>query len=87
MSEQTSKGLPDFGMKSEWHDGVELQCRFIAPGLTLHDLVVAFEDAKAQARPGDEFASNPSRWPEVRGIIAVRNAIVRAIYGEVEADE
>ena len=78
---------PDFGMLTHEHEGVVLECKAIAPGLSLHDLVVAFEDAKKQAAPGDELSANPSKWPVVRGVLAVRNALVGAIYGAVPLAE
>ena len=79
-------GEPEFGTLRAEHDGVTLECRAMAPGLSIHDLVVAFEDAKAQAKPGDEFAASPSRWPEVRGVTAVCNAVTTAMLGREQAD-
>ena len=78
---------PDFGTIITEHDGVALECKAIAPGLSMHDLVVAFEDAEKQAAPGDELSANPSKWPTVRGVTAVRNAIINAIYGAERRQE
>lgn len=58
---------------------MQLACKYAVPGLTLHDLVMIFDKAKKQAEPGDEFAGNPSKWPDVRGVIAVKDAIVAAL--------
>jgi len=40
-------------------------------GITFHSLIKAFEAAKSEAAQGDEFAGDPSKWPDVRGIRAV----------------
>jgi hypothetical protein len=63
----------DFGESVAHHEGVRLTCRNIAPGLTLHDLAQAFEAAKNEAKPGDEVAGNPSKWPELRQIVRVQH--------------
>lgn len=73
---------PDFGTLTSVHEGVKLECRAIAPGLSLHDLVVAFGRAKSEAAPNDRYSANPSKWPDVRGINAVAEAILTAIYPE-----
>lgn len=73
--------IPDFGEHSTFHEGVELTCRYAAPGLTLHDLIRVFSEAKAKSRPGDELSGNPSKWPDVRGVNAVLDAVLRAVYG------
>lgn len=84
-------GRPDFGKHRVTvadKDGrypIELECNYQAPGLTMQDLMRVFSEAKAQAKPGDEFAGNPSRWPDVRGINAVKEAILDAIYGPEDA--
>lgn len=51
--------------------GVVMSCKEITPGRTLHELTQTFSAAKAEAKPGDEYAGNPSKWPDVRGIKAV----------------
>lgn len=73
---------PDFGRHEIVHDGVKLTCRYIAPGLTLHDLVVIFADAykKAEEEPGAYLAGNPAKWPNVAGVTAVTEAVLNAIY-------
>lgn len=73
---------PDFGMHRIEHQGVALECRYIAPGLTLSDLTRIFEQAKKEAKPGDEYAGNPSLWPDVRGVRAVTDAILNAVFGD-----
>ena len=50
----------------------------LVPGLTLYDLAVIFEDARNSAQPGDELAGDPSRWPTIRGIMAVVLATKKA---------
>ena len=72
---------PNFGTISKYHEGMELTCEAIAPGLTLHDLVVAFEEASKEAKPGDEYSGDPSKWPDVRGVDAVAYTLLNAIYG------
>ncbi len=64
----------------DYHEGVKLSCKNIVPGLTLHDLTMIFEKAKKKAEPGDEYGGDPSKWPDVRGITAVTEAILEAIY-------
>lgn len=75
---------PDFGKSYvKTADGqAVLECRNIAPGLTMQDLTMIFERAKNEAEPGDEFHGNPAKWPNVRGVHAVTEAILKAIYGE-----
>lgn len=74
---------PDFGDHSYITDDkykVELTCRYIAPGLTLHDLTMIGERAEKEAEPGDEFAGNPSKWPCVRRTRAIVEAVLDAVY-------
>ena len=72
---------PDFGEDRQEFHGTVLTCKRVAPGLTLHDLVMAFERGKNEAGPSDEMAGNPSRWPVTRGVKAVTNTILDAVYG------
>jgi hypothetical protein len=72
---------PDFGEDEKWHLGVRLTCKRVAPDLTLQDLVRIFEDAKKMAGPSDHLSANPSKWPDVRGVIAVTEAVLVAVYG------
>jgi hypothetical protein len=72
---------PDFGIDTKYYEGVPLTCRYIAPGITFHDLAMAFEKAKNEAEPGDELSGNPAKWPTNRGIMAVSNMLLDAIYG------
>lgn len=56
-------------------------------GITFHSLIKAFEAAKSEAAQGDEFAGDPSKWPDVRGIIAVAKLMVEAFEREKAAAE
>ena len=76
-NDPNQKTVPDFGMVRSEYDGVVLECPATAPGLTLHDLVCMFEEASATGNP---LAGNPSEWPVTRGVQAVRDAIMKAIY-------
>jgi hypothetical protein len=81
MAGSTPTIVPDFGMiRMEWRGGV-LECRAIAPGLSMHDLTMIFETA---SKLGNPIAGNPSEWPTVRGIKAVVDAVLNAVYS---ADE
>lgn len=71
---------PDFGMHEIEHHGMKLTCRYVAPGLTMQDLTMIFERAQAEAGPSDHLSGNPSKWPDVRGVAAVTEAILSAIY-------
>lgn len=76
--------IPDFGKHIiDFESGgypIKLECRYIAPGLTFQDIVNIFHGAKSQARPGDELAGDPSKWPDNRGIYAVVMAVLSAVY-------
>lgn len=78
MKNKGSKLWP-LGERREMIAGVEMSCNEISPGRTLHELLQAFANGKAEAKPGDEFAGNPSKWPDVRGIIAVVESIRKGI--------
>lgn len=73
--------VPDFGtIISSFQYGdnkVELEARAIAPGLTLHDLTVTFEDASGR---GNDLSGNPSNWSNTRGIEAVVDKVLEAVY-------
>lgn len=43
---------------------------------TIHDLVVAFENAERQATAQDNLSADPSQWGTIRGIKAVRDLII-----------
>jgi len=73
--------IPDFGLIQSDVQGIPMTCRAIAPGLSIHDLVMIFDEAHNAAQPGDEMAGNPSRWPVTRGIKAVADAVLIAVYG------
>ena len=78
---------PDFGIDTIYHEGVPLTCRYIAPGITFSDLARAFHEAKAKAEPGDELRGNPAKWPDNRGICAVMDMLLDAIYGPDDATQ
>jgi len=47
----------------------------------MQDLHKIFDEAKN--RPGNSnVAGDPSRWPDVAGVIAVAEAMLRALYDE-----
>ena len=71
---------PDFGMIVDNSDGIELSCRAVVPGLSLHDLVMLFDAAHDGAKPGADLSGNPSEWPVVRGVNAVAEAMLDALY-------
>lgn len=71
---------PDFGMHLVEYEGMTLACRYVAPGLTMQDLTRIFSAARAEATEGDHFSADPSKWPDMRGIIAVTDALLDAIY-------
>ena len=56
---------------------VMLECKNIAPGLTVHDLVQVFE-AASKGDGVSRLSGNPSNWPTVRGVTAVANVVVKA---------
>lgn len=70
---------PDFGMHVVYHGDTALSCRYIAPGLTMYDLVQIFAKARDNF-VNSEYAGNPSRWPTFAGVSAVTDAILDAIY-------
>lgn len=69
----------DFGEVRTTASGVELSCRAIAPGLSLHDLTMAFHEGSKKAEPGDEFAGNPAKWPDTRGTFAVVEMLLASV--------
>ena len=71
---------PDFGMIYSEHEGVTFSCRALAPGLSMHDLMAIFHEAEEELQPGDRYSGNPAKWPNSRGIRAVVDAILNAIY-------
>jgi hypothetical protein len=70
---------PDFGKHRVVHQGVELECAYIAPGLTMQDLTRIFNEAHDRPENSD-FAGNPALWPKFAGIHAVAEAILDAIF-------
>jgi len=75
--------IPDFGTHEETTKGpypITLTCKYVAPGVTFSDLIKTFEEGEKEATPMDHLAANPTKWPKVRGISAVLNKILEAIY-------
>lgn len=73
-----SPGTSEFGEIETRHGDLVLTCKAIAPGLTLHDLVMIFE--RATKEPGlNNLSANPSKWPTVHGVSAVVDAVVAAM--------
>lgn len=83
VSRGYSMSVPDFGWQDEevvlGGQKTILTCRYVAPGLTLKDLIKLYEEAYAE---GDSLAGNPSKWPTNKGIMAVVNAVLEAIYDD-----
>ena len=65
--------VSDYGVSTEKVGGVDVTIRRIAPGLTIHDLVMVYENA---AKNGNEFAGDPSVWPTSLGVLAVTEKIL-----------
>jgi hypothetical protein len=81
--------IPDFGMhRITVGEGtaypVELECKYIAPGLTFQDVTKAFFEAEKDWEPGDDFGGNPAKWKNFRGISAVVDAVLEAVYSELD---
>lgn len=70
---------PYFGIHETEVQRVKLTCRYVAPGMTMHDLRQIFEKAEAVCEPEDKFSANPGKWANSRGIKAVTEAILDAI--------
>lgn len=75
---------PNFGDHIVEHESggrkIQLSCKYVAPGLTFSDLMDAFHEAESHLRPDDHLSGNPSKWPGHRGVHAVAEAILNAIY-------
>jgi len=56
-----------------------LGARLTELGVTMHELMMAFEKGLKEAEPGDEYAGNPTKWPTVRGIAAVTTMLLDAM--------
>lgn len=75
--------LPDFGehfvdFTSGGHT-TQLSCRYIAPGLTFQDITEIFYEAEKSLGATDRLSASPSKWPNMRGLLAVTVAIVRTM--------
>lgn len=84
MKKKNSK-IPNFGKHREMfqpqeeYPAIELECNYMVPGLTLHDLVQIYHAAHDDPEC-NEFAGNPSKWPTVNGVYEVVMAVLEAIY-------
>lgn len=72
--------IPDFGIHEIDHEGTKLTCKYIAPDLTFQDLMKIFDKAERQFRSGDNWSADPSKWSNARGVRAVADAILNAVY-------
>lgn len=77
--------VPDFGEKIVDHEDaiygtIKLSCKYMAPGLTMHDIMMAYYEAEKGCSPGDQFAGNPAKWPGARGVSAVLDLVLKAVY-------
>jgi hypothetical protein len=69
----------DFGIHRETGpNGIVLECRYVAPGVTMQDVTNVFECAKNEASLTDHVSADPSKWPDIRGLIAVTELLVSA---------
>lgn len=73
--------IPDFGWDEQDFHGTKLTCRFVAPGLTFSDLYRVYTEAEKDLQAGDALRGNPSKWPGARGVKAVTEAVLAAVYG------
>ncbi len=76
--------IPDFGkqrvrINSGGYETV-LECAYVAPLTTFSDLMEVFDRAEAEAEPGDHLSGNPAKWPNHRGVYAVVEAVLKAVY-------
>lgn len=79
-TEELDDTLLDFGkIQKPGPDGTTSEYRMVVPGLTLHDIVMVFENAKNKAKSSDRVAGNPTVWPEVRGVKAIIATIIDAL--------
>lgn len=78
--------IPDFGEHVvDFESGgysTKIACKYMAPGLTFQDLTKLFNEAEAQAAPHDSLSANPAEWPTHRGIMAVVDAVLKAVYDQ-----
>lgn len=72
--------VPDFGMLQTEVHGITLECRAIAPGISMQDLVHAYSQASEATEPGDQYSGNATKWPVYRGVKAVADMILDAVY-------
>lgn len=71
---------PDFGMHQTTFHGLTLECRYVAPGLTFSDLYRVYDEAEKAFQESDNLHGSPTHWRGARGMMAVTNAILDAIY-------
>lgn len=61
---------------------IELECRYMVPGLTMHDIMRIFESAESAWKPEDDLSANPSKWKNFRGVTAVIDAVVEVFVNQ-----
>ena len=54
----------------------------MAPGLTFSDLMNIYHEAEKEFKEQDNLSGNPSLWKDSRGVYAVTQAILKAIYDD-----
>lgn len=82
QDEKKDVNIPDFGVdRIEWR-GTYLECRRVAPGLTMRDLINTYADATKDCTPADDLAGNPSKWPVTRGVKAIVDSMLKAVYAD-----
>lgn len=85
--------VPDFGVVREiWEEPsglkIELECKAIVPGTTLHELAVIYENAynEADSDSSAKYSANPSKWPSNVALQAVVDKILEQIYGNTPSN-
>jgi len=75
----------DFGETVTEIPGIgPVSCKNVAPGLSLQELLKAYEGASKTYTPEDLLSADPTRWPVVRGIMGVVDRINKAYEDEAD---
>lgn len=75
--------IPDFGEHTETIEGqypITITCKYVVPGKTFSDLLKIFREAEKPWVSSDNLSANPSKWQNSRGVSAVLNTILEAVY-------
>ncbi len=72
--------IPDFGHKITECQGIQLNAKYVVPGLTMPDLMNFYYKAEEEHKSSDDLSGNPSKWGGARGVKAVIDAILSALY-------